>query len=229
MVGLNSKVRLEDRSDTIPYVPKTEPPPSARSCRRPAGGRPLDKRNRPGHTAGVESNQCLRCNGFGHWAVACTPEDLQRAKERKALPRQNQPRREIGADKATNPNWKKEWQHPIEHICQKWNRNPGACSANCGLLHIVVIGPAGVQLIGTWRSMQNTGRTDLGLRDPIRDSQTLEIPHQHSRHAAHQGLQKWPVKNGSNSLPTETGVLGAHTSGVQICPQIPTVASAIDN
>ena len=34
----------------------------------------------PGQTQAVKANQCFNYGGYGHWAVACTDEDVRQAR-----------------------------------------------------------------------------------------------------------------------------------------------------
>ena len=88
------------------------------------------------------------------------------------------------------PTGRRNGSIPYSISAKKGIGTRGLAQQTAGCYIFVVIGPAGVQPIDTRRPMRNTARTDLGRRDPIGDSQTLEIPHQHSRHAAHRDYKK---------------------------------------
>ena len=114
---------------TVTSVPKSQNPP-----------RPLHTRAARTPQAGLWKNQCYKCKGLGHWAIAC---DVQMPKPSRRLP--------IGRDRCSLCNaighWKKDCPSRqkdstlhaliVPHmICSKWNRDTRSCNGECNLLHI---------------------------------------------------------------------------------------------
>ena len=85
-------------------------------------------------------NQCYKCKGLGHWAIAC---DAPVPTSSRSLP--------IGQDRCTLCNavghWRKDCPSKMRKItedviitphliCSKWNRDTRSCDGKCNLLHI---------------------------------------------------------------------------------------------